>query len=197
MIDVGYVVSDLCITGPQRGSYLVWVPKKHGDPSGLADYNGFGVNLGNLGAGDLMSIKQLADYYFPLLPLSSGGHPPFNPNNGMVSVQENPNTIDERTCPVMIEGQPSAITEVCGVKGDGRTYIMRQSMGPDSLTQVYSPGFVSGYSANTHLNADKGLYCRLSIGTRVAVCDYFIIGQLAHTQNNLIQQIPPLNRGMN
>lgn len=194
MLDVGYVVSDIYLTGSKRGSYKVWVPKKHGDPIGLVDYNGFGINIGNLGAGDVMLVKNLAEYYYPIMPLSSGGHPPFNPNNGMVSVQENPTTIDEKNCPSFSNGEFGPVETRLGTVGVGRNYYMRHTGGADSLMQTYSPGSVSGYDANTHLNSEKGSYCRLSLGTKVVVCDYFIIGQLLLTQNNLMKEMPTLNQ---
>lgn len=193
MIDVGYVVDDICMVGPKRGAYKVWVPKKHGDPTGQSDYSGFGINLGNLGAGALQQVQELAEYYFPLMPLSSGGHPPFNPDNGLTSVQENPNAINESTSPTILNGQVTSIKAPLDSTGYARVYQMRHTEGATSLMQTYSPGSQGGYSPNTHANSDKGSICRLNIGTRVAVCDFFIIGQLPASQNNLIHQIPSLN----
>lgn len=194
-IEVGYVVSDLVVTGPNRGAYQVWVPKKHGDPTGKSSYNGFGSNLGNLGSAELAAIRDVAEYCFPIQPLQSGGHMPFNEQNGYTSGTEINSDISLSNVPTV--GNKGEITSVDKVQhhyGDGQLFCDRHNSPQYNLLQVYSPEFASGISLNTHANSPSSNYVRLSLGTKVAVCGDFILGQLPQTNNDIINQLRPLNQ---
>lgn len=195
-IEVGYVVSDLVVTGPNRGAYLVWVPKKQGDPTGKSSYNGFGSNLGNLGSAELAAIRDVAEYCFPIQPLQSGGHMPFNEQNGYTSGTEINSDISLSNVPTV--GTDGSITKVDKVQhniGNDQEFQLRQTSPQYNMLQVYSPEFASGITLNTHADSPSSNYVRLSLGTKVAVQGDFIVGQLPQTNNDIINQMRPLNLG--
>lgn len=191
-LEVGYVVSSLIVTGPERGTYKVWVPKKDGDPTGADSYNGFGVNLGNLGSGDLVTLQSIAENYYPIMPLSSGGHMPFDKESGLVSSTKTTDEFNSSTTQTISNGKVNAVSSYIRPIGDGANYKFAQTY--PGLTATYSFGFVSGESVNTRPGTPSGNYFNLSLGTKVVVEDNFIIGQLPQTQNDLLNQFRPSNQ---
>ena len=193
--EIGYIVSDLVITGPERGAYKVWIPKKHGDPTSKSSYNGFGSNFGNLGSAELYQIQQVAEYCFPVNPLSSGGHMPFNEENGLMSGTEVNPDINADTVPIFTSnGQVTAIENLRFHQGEGNNFVMRQTYRASAMSQVYTPDFKGGTTLNTRPNTPAGNYIKLSLGTKVAVSGNLILGQLPQTQNDLVNQIRALNQ---
>ena len=189
-LDVGYVVSSIVLTGPQRGTYKVWVPKKHGDPTSSDSYNGFGANLGNLSSADLSQVLQIAENYYPLMPLSSGGHMPFDKTTGFVAGTEKTVKFGIDYVPTIgNKGEISGLKEKNTVGGEN--YKFRHSQ--PGMFQQFVFDTTSGQTVNTHANTPSGSYPKLSLGTKVVVCDNFIIGQLPQTQNDLINQMRPSN----
>ena len=192
--EIGYIVSDLVITGPNRGGYQVWIPKKHGDPTSKSSYNGFGTNFGNLGSAELTVIREVAEYCFPIMPLTSGGHMPFDDENGLTSGTESNSNINIDTVPTIgTNGYPTPVKNLQFPQGTGTNYKFRQTNGANSLSRVYAPDFVSGTTANVRENTPASNYVRLSIGTKVAISGNIILGQLLQTNNDIINQLRPLN----
>lgn len=191
MLDVGYVVSSMIITGPERGAYKVWVPKKHGDPTTASSYSGFGTNLGNLGSLELYQVQQVAENYYPLMPLSSGGHMPFDENSGFVSANKVISNFETDNVP-HVQNEVSTISNYRNQEGTGATYQFSQSR--PGMNRVFTFEPTSGESVNIRQNTPSQSHCKLSLGTKVVVCDNFIIGQLPQTQNDLINQLRPVNQ---
>lgn len=193
--EIGYIVSDIVITGPNRGAYQVWIPKKHGDPTSKSSYSGFGSNFGNLGSAELAVIREVSEYCFPVMPLTPGGHMPFDDENGLSSGTEiNPN-VNIDTVPTMSNGQFTSFTNPYLPQGEGTNFHFRQGNGALSMSRVYTSEFESGTTVNTRPNSPACNYVRLSIGTKVAVSGNLILGQLPQTNNDIINQLRPLNKG--
>ena len=190
-LEIGYVVSEMVLTGPERGTYKVWVPKKHGDPTSKDSYNGFGSNFGNLGSGDLLQIRDVAESYYPMMPLSSGGHIPFDPESGLATDNEIYDKITIDSAPVLSGGQVSRSASEQHFEG-GQTFKFPQSQA--GLFQTYTLGTMGGETINTREGAPSGSYCDLSIGTKVVVCGNIILGQLPPNQNDWINQMRPPSR---
>lgn len=188
-LEIGYVVSEMLLTGPQRGTYKVWVPKKHGDPTSKDSYNGFGVNFGNLGSADLVQVRSVAENYYPMMPLSSGGHIPFDPDTGLATDSEIYDKITADSAPTISDGVVYRSSKEQHVEGQQRFNFPQSEAG---LFQTYTLGSMGGETINPRENAPSGTYCELSLGTKVVVCDNIILGQLPPTQNDWINQmIPP------
>lgn len=184
-IEVGYVVSDIVAVGPHRGAYLVHVPKRHGDPTGSDDYNGLGANFGNLDSGSLGLLQQNAEYCYPLYPLTSGGHLPFNPENGLASpTQRNPK-ITMETVPNASGGQISKVKNLRTAVGNGMTINFRQTNGADSYLQTYLADTNEGTPINIMDSAPTGNYVRISLGTKVGVIGNVIVGQFPPHNNDI------------
>lgn len=193
--EIGYIVSDLVVTGPNRGAYQVWIPKKHGDPTSKAFYNGFGSNLGNLGSAELAVIREVAEYCFPISPLSSGGHMPFNEENGLTSTTEVNSDINiDTVISIGIDGHATPVKNLRFPSNSGANYTLRQSNPAGNLLQTYAPDFISGTTPNARSNTPSNNYVRLSIGTKVAVSGNIILGQLPQNNNDIINQLRPLNQ---
>ena len=193
--EIGYIVSDLVITGPNRGAYQVWIPKKHGDPTGKAFYNGFGSNLGNLGSAELAVIREVTEYCFPVSPLSAGGHMPYNEENGLTSTTTVNDDINiDTVSTVGTDGSPTPVKNLRFPAYSGTNHIVRQSLRPNGLCQIFSPDFMCGTTPNSRVNTPSSSYVRISIGTKVAVSGNIILGQLPQTNNDIINQLRPLNQ---
>lgn len=191
-VDIGYVVSDLIITGFSRGTYKVWVPKKHWRPENY-DYSGFGVNLNNLSEGDRQQAVASAKNYYPLFPLSSGGYMPYDTNTGIVSTDEaNPEISSDSTLNVSSTGQVTYKKNYYP-SGNNAHFNFRQSSSASSLCQTYVFATKAGYTANIRPNAPRGNMAKLSIGTRVLVIDHYIIGMFPENQNDWVNLFAPLN----
>ena len=193
MAEIGYIVSDIVITGPERGAYKVWIPKKHGDPTGKSSYSGFGSNFGNLGSAELALIQSVAEYCFPITPLQPGGHMPFDPNSGLVSVTEiNPDITSDTTTSLNNRGQFKEIENYR--KYNNPTFQLRQTEGAAGLCRIYTPDFRSGTMVNLRQDSPSNTYVTLSLGTKVAVSGNIILGQMPQTNNDIINQLRPLDQ---
>lgn len=190
-VQVGYIVSDLAVTGPERGTYKVWIPKKHWSPTN--DFSGFGSNLGNLGPADYDLAMQSAEACYPMFPNAANGAKPFDPDTGIVSTDEASPDISADTavnvtpCGEVVKGQSYH------PEGDGASYYFRQTDGGESLLQTYTLGTTAGITANTRTNSVGGQMAKLDIGTKVVVMGNFITGMLPENQNDWINQFSPLN----
>ena len=193
-VEIGYVVSDIILTGPERGTYKVWVPKKHGDPTSSASYSGFGANLGNLGSAEFYQIQQVAESYYPMMPLSSGGHMPFDPQSGLVSTTEVVDEINLDNVTTLSNGEFSAVKNKRNPQGDDQTFFFPQTYPENGMFQVYAVGQSGGETINTRSDTPTGSFCNLSLGTKVVVAGNIILGQLPQTQNDLINQLRPANK---
>lgn len=191
---IGYIVQDISVTSAARGTYKVWIPKKHWHPD-RTDFTGFGYNLGNLTATELELAVKSAEECYPLGPLQSGGAKPFDPATGLVSTDENNPEIKDSTV-VQVNGGTITKGKNYYSEGSGANFQFDQTFGADSMTQIYTLGTRSGLTSNTRDGAPKGNIPKLSIGTKVVVIGNFIIGQLPETQSDWINQLAPLNQSM-
>lgn len=189
---IGYIVSDLIVSSPARGTYKVWIPKRHWTPSD--EYTGFGANFGNLSESDRQQAVASAVECYPLFPLQSGGARPYDTSTGLASHNEaNPNINPDNVTTVSLTGDID-YKKIYHPDGDGANFKFRQTEGANELSQVYVFGARSGISANTRTNAPGGASATLSIGTRVVVIGNFIIGMLPETQNDWINQFFSLSK---
>lgn len=191
-IQIGYIVDDISVTGPSRGTYKVWIPKKHWHPS-KTDFSGFGTNIGNLNAGDLELAKSSAEECYPLFPLQSGGALPIDTDTGIVSTDYNNPDINIDSV-AQLSGTKIIKGKEYTQEGNGANFKFAQSYGADSMTQIYTMGNTNGFMVNTRDGAPKGQMAKLSIGTKVAVIGNYIINMLPETQNDWISQFAPLNK---
>lgn len=191
-MQIGYIVEDIAVTGHARGTYKVWIPKKHWHPN-RTDFSGFGVNLGNLNATELELARKSAEECYPLFPLQSGGAMPIDTDTGIVSTDYNNPDINSDSVAQLSGGMIIKGKEY-KQEGNGANYKFAQTYGSNSMTQIYTLGNVNGFRVNTRDGAPKGQLAKLSIGTKVAVMGNYIINMLPETQNDWIDQFAPLNR---
>lgn len=190
---VGIVVDDIVISGHHRGSYLVYVPKLHGNISNKTDYVGLGSNLGGLDLNELEAARKLARPFYPTFPVESGGAMPFDPNSGVVSTDTNATDVSPDN---VSRVQGSKITKPAGTRGsagNGIEYHVAQTEGPMALTQINHLDTRTGYTTNIREGSAVGNFAHLSIGTRVLVQGNFIINMLPHNQNDWLNQFLRLN----
>lgn len=191
-MQVGYIVDDIVVTGPSRGTYKVWIPKKHWHPE-RNDFSGFGTNLGNLNATELELARKSAEECYPLFPLQAGGAMPIDPSTGVVSTDSNNPNINHNTV-AQLSGGVIVKGKEYHQEGNGANFKAAQTYGANSMTQIYTLGNDSGFTVNTRDGAPKGQMSKLSIGTKVVVMGNYIINMLPETQNDWINQFAPLNR---
>lgn len=192
MADVGFIVEDLVVTGPRRGTYKVWIPKKHWHPD-RTDYSAFATNLGDLNSAELIQAKKSAQYCYPLGNLQSGGAMPMDPETGVVSTDENNPEISRDTT-TNVNGGTITKGKNYSAEGSGTVFKFEQTYGAHALSQMYTLATKTGFMTNTRDKAPKGNMAKLSIGTKVIVSGNYIIGQLPETQNDWINQLAPLNQ---
>lgn len=189
---IGYIVSELIVSSPSRGTYKVWIPKRHWTPG--EEYAGFGANFCNLGESERQMALNSAEECYPCFPLQAGGAKPYDPSSGVVSHSEaNPDINPDNVASITSAGKID-YKKIYHPDGDGANFKFRQTEGADELSQVYVFGARSGVSSNTRTNAPGGSMAKLSIGTRVVVIGNFIIGMLPETQNDWINQFFALNK---
>lgn len=193
VIDVGYIVDDLVVTGPSRGTYKVWIPRKHWQPSN-DDFTGFGSNLNNLSMGDLEQARNSAESFYPAFPLQSGGAMPLDEETGLISTDEANPEINADTVPNISSNGNVSQKKSYHPSGSGSNFKLRHSEGASSMLQTYVLSGRTGVNANTRNNAPRGCMAKLSIGTKVLVIGNYIIGMLPDTQNDWINQFAPLNQ---
>lgn len=191
--EVGIIVSDICVTGKERGSYKVYIPKRHGNISEKADYVALGVNLGGLDATELVLANIVGEACYPLFPLESGGAMPIDPESGVVSSDENSTDVSVDKAATLQGGKivkgPSEYLESSGTNTK-----LSHTYGTSSCTQIYVMDTCSGYSPNPRESAPRGNIGKLSVNTRVIVQGNFIMGMLPETQNDWINQFSPLDQ---
>lgn len=192
---MGVIVSDLCVTGPKRGTYKVYIPKLNGNITDKTDYAGFGVNLGGLNAAELTKAQAVAIDCYPAFPLESGGAMPMNPETCVSSSDENTTDISA-TNSARVQGGKVVKGASEYLEGNYANTTFSQSYGAESLTQIYMLDTASGFTSNLHEGMPGGSIGKLSINTKVIVQNNFIIGMLPETQNDWINQFPPLNQGL-
>lgn len=190
--DIGFIVEDLAVTGSKRGTYKVWIPKKHWHPD-RTDYSVFASNLGDLTSAELELAKKSAKRCYPLGTLQSGGAMPIDPETGVASTDENNPDIKRETT-IQFNGGILTKGRNYSAEGSGTVFDFAQTHAGNALSQLYVLATKSGFTTNTRDRGPKGNIVKLSIGTKVIVSGNYIIGQLPETQNDWINQLAPLNQ---